>query len=135
MIEARRPSVGYLVTLGFGMPGIFFADVAVDGVLRLEAATDPTFPLDHSGIAALIMTFALVFASRLIFWEKIVPGTQAVLRGIFQTIVVVVFAGSIAAAVFVYTRPSGDTFTNAFAGLALASQIASFVWLLIYRSE
>jgi len=132
---ARRPSSGYLVCLGFGMPGIFFADVAVDGVMRLNAGSDSTYPLDHSGIVAMIVAYAIVFASRLIFRPKVAPGTQALLRGVLQAIIVVVAAASVAAAVFVFTRPLGDTMTSVFAGLAVVTQIASLVWLIRYRCE
>ncbi len=133
-----RPSPWYLLTLSLGCAGLTFLGIGLGGALIGQAGGDPVDALSVDGVMMFLVGFAILFASRLIFW----PQASASIRGIVRFAIVAIFIlgvlGSLAGLVLSWQLPA--TLKNAsapfyFSVLALICQAGSLLWITRYRRE
>lgn len=139
----RPPTRGYMLNLVMACAGITFLVIALGSEIRLRAGLDVAGASDHEGVLALLFSGFIIYAFRLIFWSRIPPLFQNLMRGLLSLILC---AELVLAVVVIYlvamqghARPPGgpgDTFAIvSFTAMGVLCQISTVVWLLRYRRE
>ncbi len=138
--QDRRPSPGYLFTLSLAMAGLAASAIGLGSALRLAAGKDPTDALQFEGTAVFAAALLLGFVYRLIFWNKVSPRAQNMVRVFLACVLEVGVLISILAIVFTLKATSAGSGTRLilpimFSATSAICQIASVTWLLRYRRE
>lgn len=139
----RPPSPKYLMHLAFAFVGITTLTTALGGEIRMRASADVTNALSHEGLWMFIFCGLCGYWFRLIFWGRVPPRYQDMVR---TTLTVFVTTGPLLAAVAVFlvatqgNVQSSDTwadtfFIRCFTAYGALCQISSVIWLLRYRKE
>ncbi|MEA1649113.1 hypothetical protein UAJ10_08780 [Nitrospirillum sp. BR 11164] len=139
----RRPSTGYYLTLGLALPGIVFAATSIAASLQIRAHADPFGILDPVGLPAMLFVWFLLYAFRLIFWGKVPPRTQDIVRTLLTLVLCAEVLAGAAALALALTTPTeepvrggaGLIMVGSFTTLAVLSQLSTITWLLRYRKE
>lgn len=136
--SAGKQTSGYLLSLTIACAGIAFVGIGLDSGLIARAGGNPLDAMDGGGFAAFLLAFAILFSSRLIFWDRAAPGLRQIVRIAITSILVIgLFATLWSVVLVVLPHHSGEVLglPSFFTGAAALCQIASVLWLLLYRQE
>jgi hypothetical protein len=133
-----RPSAGYLATLALGCAGLTFLGIGLGGGLIARAGGDSFDALNNDGIVMFLLGFAILFASRLIFWPPAPPVIRQTVRSAIAMIFLLgIIACAISLALAWHLPPwiKHSSMPLYFSVLAAPCQIPAFLWLARYRHE
>ena len=132
----RKPTAGYLFTLGVGLTGVVFTTIAVEATSLKQSGLDPSDTFNNGALYAMGVAAIILFGFRLIFAKQASVGTQNVIRAMVTLFMAALLLGSLAAALYVFTAHPGDTSTaRPTMVIALLTQLATTIWLLRFRTE
>lgn len=139
----RRPTAGYYASLGFALVGIVFVAMGIGGSLDARAGVDAFDALDHAGLPALIFVWFLLYAFRLIFWGRVSPHVQNLVRNALTLLLCIEVAAAAVALFLMITAPDAPPLGGSsrtimivcFTVPAVLCQIATLTWLIRYRKE
>ncbi|MEC4592377.1 hypothetical protein VPG91_15345 [Nitrospirillum amazonense] len=139
----RKPSTGYYASLGFALPGIVFAATSIAGSLQIRAHADAFSIINPVGLPAMLFVWLLLYAFRLIFWGKVSPQKQELVRTLLTLVLCAEVLAGLVAVILLWTQPAGEpvggpgraTMVDCFTVIAALCQISTVIWLLRYRKE
>ena len=138
MASSSPPSPGYLLSIAFACVGFDCLGISIGGGLIARAGGDPMRAMDVDGMVTFVLAYAIIFASRLIFFK----GVGQPVRDAVRNVITITFCAEIVATVFsIWLAVFGPPSTYAlslpvwFTTVAVLCQIGTLVWLLGYRAE
>ena len=133
---AAKPSSAYLYTLSAACIGLPFLGLGLGGALIARAGGDPMRALDVDGMVMFLLAFAILFATRLLFWPPAPPALRATVRAVVSAIFAVGIVAALASVVLSLQLPPATphaSFPVYCSILALLFQPAAILWLARYR--
>ncbi len=139
---SRTPSSGYVVSLVSAVAGLFFITLTLVGAVLARAGRDSVAATGWPGQTAFAGSFLILFASRLVFWNRSPPALQQFVRSALT----ILLCGALGLAAVALVLASGvvagersprvhPVFLIGVAGLAALCQVGTIVWLLKFRRE
>lgn len=143
VLNWRKPSRGYIVSLGVALVGLTTLVMGLGGELRYRAGLDATDVIDHEGLWAFIFSLSWGYWFRLIFWGRVPPSYQNLVRTVLSAVLIAELPLAAAAAFMAVTQgvpQSGDQVAETimigiFTAAGTLCQISTVIWLLRYRKE
>lgn len=139
----RRPSPKYLFHLAMAIVGMSSLGVALGAEMRYRAGLGTAAVMNHEGLWAFILSMSWGYTFRLIFWGRVPPRYQNLVRNLLSAFMAVELPLA-AIAVFLFTTlnsvpPSNHAadriLITVFTVFGTLCQISTVIWLLRYRKE
>ncbi|MDZ5645721.1 hypothetical protein [Nitrospirillum sp. BR 11828] len=142
-LEVRRPSPGYLLNLSLASAGLAGLSVSLGGSLAIIKHADAIAV--YGDVTPYVFVFALSigYLYRLIFYSRVQPAIQNLVRCFLTAIFSIELIGFCAALAAFYlqwsTFPPPDVgdriLVTTFTVFTVVCQIGTVLWLLRYRKE
>ena len=137
-VSAARPSPGYLYALSAACIGLSFMGLGLGGALLGRAGADPIGAFDVDGMVAFLLAFAIIFATRLLFWphapSALRSGVRIAVTAIFVLAGLLALTGLVLALSLPPTTPHAS-FPVYVSILAVLFQAGAVWWIMRYRNE
>jgi hypothetical protein len=143
MLHWRKPSRGYIISLGVALVGLATLGMGLGGEVRYRAGLDATDVIDHEGLWVFIFSLSWGYWFRLIFWDRVPLNYQNLVRTVLSALLIAELPLAIVAAFMAITqgKPLTDDQVAAtimigmFTVIGVLCQISTVIWLLRYRKE
>ena len=132
----RAISAGYLASYGFAVVGIPFLAIGLGATIDQRAGRDPREAVSGVGFVAFVFMFVMVFAVRLVFWNRVSADLQALVRAVLSLVLATeLIAAVVALGMAPWQGAHGAGLATWFTVLGVICQIATLIWLVRYRPE
>lgn len=135
---APRASLGYIYTLGAACIGFALFGFGLGGTLIGRTGGNPLNAFNVDIVVMFILGYAILFATRLLFWPPVPPALRACVRLVVTVIFVLEVPIALVGLVLALNLPPSTpyvTFPISFSIFTVLFQIGTVWWLLRYRRE
>ena len=131
-----QPSPAYFLTLALGCTGIAFSTMALWAIWQVDHSRDPIDGVGTSGAIGMILTFSLMYFTRLITWNRVSESNR---RRVQKVVAVVLFVALVSATLSLVLSL---TVSGRYSGLgrwlsvmACMCQLPAAMWLFKYQRQ
>ncbi len=133
-----QPSPAYLYALSAACIGLPFLGLGLGGALIARAGGDPMRALDVDGMVMFLLAFAILFATRLLFWPPAPPALRAAVRAAVSAIFAAGVVAVLIGLALSFQLPPATPHASLplyFSILAVLFQPGAILWLMRYRQD
>lgn len=143
----RRPSSWYVFHLNIMMLGMVFLSLGLGGEIRMRMGLASSDAINHEGTWMLIFCGLMGYWFRLIFWGRVSPRYQNMVRIVLTTLLATGLPLAVVTIFSVVTlgdspfpedpiyMHSGPLIAAIFTTIGALCQISTVIWLMRYRTE